>query len=406
MSSTLKRTLLLGVALAMLATAIVWSYRPQPITVDLAVAATGPLRVTVTEEGRTRVRNVYVVSAPVMGRVRRIGLEVGDSVSAGITTIAEIEPSAPAFLDERARAEAQADVAAAEDSLVLATAQVDQSKAEVEFAAAELSRARSLALSGTISEQSSDDALRAYRTHRAALATAIAKVKVAEHALTRARSHLATPTTLPPRGATCECIVLKAPISGRVLELHHESEGIVAPAEALVSLGDARDLEIVAELLSTDAVKVQPGMRVTVDGWGGEGLLEGVVERVEPFGFTKVSALGIEEQRVNMRVELTGNQERWATLGHGYRVDVSVVIWESPSVLTVPLTALFRSDQRWAVFVNNDGVARTRAVEVGRRAGLAVQITAGLKAGEQVVLSPSDRVRDGALIADRELGAQ
>lgn len=404
MSSSLKRVLVWTVAVAVLGGAVAWSYRPRPVAVDLVEASMRPLTVTVTEEGRTRVRDVYIVSAPVMGRVRRLGLEVGDPVIAGQTTIAEIVPTTPAFLDERARAEAAADVAAAEDGLVLATAQVDQSQAELEFAVAELDRARSLAASGTISERSVEDALRQFRTRRAALATANARVKVAAHALTRARSHL-TPPLPPAGGEACDCIVLKAPVSGQVLELHHESEGVVAPAQALVSLGDPADIEVIAELLSTDAVKVERGMQVRIDGWGGEGHLEGVVERVEPFGFTRVSALGIEEQRVNLRVKLMGDKAAWASLGHGFRVDVAVVVWESSSVLTIPLTALFRSDGQWAVFVSEDGIAKTRIVEAGRSAGLAVQITDGLVPGERVVLSPSDRIRDGVPIVARDPGS-
>jgi len=196
-------------------------------------------------------------------------------------------------------------------------------------------------------------------------------------------------------------VVLRAPVSGRVLQVHQESESVVAPAQPLVSIGDPHDLEIVAEMLSTEAVKVKPGMRVIVDGWGGETPLAGEVQRIEPFGFTKISALGIEEQRVNVVVELRGDPASWQALGHGFRVDVRVVVWETDTALVVPLTALFRVDGGWALFVAQDGVARRREVDIGERAGMRVQVTSGLEPGERVVVSPSDSVEDGRRVSGR-----
>jgi HlyD family secretion protein len=396
-----KRLLFWAVAATALGVGLAWSFRPQPVPVDLEQARVVPLVVTVDEEGKTRVREVFVVSAPVMGRVRRIQLDVGDTVDASQTLVAEIEPSDPAFLDQRARAEAEAEVAAAEAALVLARAEVEEAKAELEFAEAELARASRLSDTGTISEQSVDDARRVFRTRRAALTTAQAQVRVAEHGLDRVRSRLTSPVSTAARGEVCECVVLTSPVSGRVLEVHRESEGVVAAGEALVSVGDPADLEVVAEMLSTEAVKVRPGMRVIVDGWGGEQPLEGEVVRVEPFGFTKISALGIEEQRVNVVVARRGDAADWRSLGHGFRVDVRVVVWEAEAVLTVPVTALFRDGEAWALYVVEDGIARHRMVAVGRRAGLAVQVTQGLDAGEAVVVSPGERVRDGAAVVAR-----
>jgi HlyD family secretion protein len=311
MSASSKRALFWVVAAVALGVGLAWSFRPQPVPVDLEPARVGPLVVTVDEEGKTRVREVFVISAPVMGRARRIRLDVGDAVIASQTVVAEIEPSDPAFLDQRARAEAEAEVATAEAALVLARAEVEEAKAELEFAQAELARASRLAATGTISEQSVDDARRAFRTRRAALTTAQAQVRVSEHSLDRVRSHLTSPVTTAARGDACECVVLTSPVSGRVLEMHRESEGVVVAGEALVSVGDPTDLEVVAEMLSTDAVRVQPGMRVIVEGWGGEAPLEGAVERVEPYGFTKISALGIEEQRVNVVVSRRGDAVGW-----------------------------------------------------------------------------------------------
>ena len=401
MSAGIKRTLFWTIALGLLAAGIAWSFRPQPVPVDLARAEVQPLVVTVDEEGKTRVHDVFVVSAPVMGRARRTALEVGDVVEADVTVIAEIEPNDPAFLDQRARAEAEADMAGAEASLALAKAEVERAMAESEFAQSELVRARRLVGSGAISGQAVDDAQRVDRTRRAVLTTSQASVRVAEHTLERARSRLTSPVATLARGDECDCVVLKAPVSGRVLEIHHQSEGVVLPSAPLVSIGNSADLEVVAEMLSTDAVRVEPGMRVIIDGWGGADPLAGEVERVEPFGFTKVSALGIEEQRVNVVITRRGDANDWAALGHGFRVDVRVVVWESDSALVLPVTSLFRDGDGWAVFAEEGGVARLRRVGVGRRAGLRVQITEGLAEGERVVSSPSDRIADGVPIISR-----
>jgi HlyD family secretion protein len=401
-SPTTKRIIFWGIAVVILATAIAWTLKPRPILVDLSEATEEPLAVTVNEEGKTRVRDVYVVSAPVAGRALRTDLDVGDAVTAGKTVVAEIEPADPAFLDQRARSEAEAEVAAAGAALALARAEVDQAKAELDFARSELNRARRLATTGTISEQAVDDALRAFRTRSAALTTAEASVNVQEHTLERARSRLTSPQATSARVGDCDCVVLRAPTSGRVLEIHRESEGVVSSGDALLSVGDPSDLEIVVEMLSEDAVKVRPGMRTIIEGWGDAVPLSGRVSRVEPFGFTKVSALGIEEQRVNVLVRLEGHRESWQALGHGFRVDVKVVIWETGRALTIPLTALFRRDDGWAVFVEDDGYARLRTVVPGPRAGLRAGIESGLEAGERVVVSPGDRIRNGVLIASRQ----
>lgn len=401
MTAVTKRLLLWGLIGAVLATALAWSFRPQPVPVDLAAARVEPLAVTVDEEAKTRVRNVYVISTPVAGRARRITLDVGDRVIAGQTLVAEIEPADPAFLDQRARSEAQAELAAAQASLTLAQAEVEQAKAELDFAQSELARARRLAATGTISEQAVDDALRTFRTRRAALTTAQASVRVHEHSVDRARFRLTSPAATARPGDACECVIIHAPVSGRVLQVHRESEGVVSSGDPLVSLGDPADLEVVAEMLSTDAVKVEEGMRVIIDNWGGDTPLSGRVERVEPYGFTKVSALGIEEQRVNVVVNLESERSLWQSLGHGFRVDVRVVVWSSDAALTVPVTALFREKQGWAVFVAADGVARLRLVQVGQRSGLRAQIEAGLEAGERVVVSPGDRVKDGVGLVAR-----
>ena len=389
MGASTKRILFWVVLGAGLAAGLAWTFRPQPVPVDLVTIGRAPLVVTVDEEGRTRVREVFVVSAPVMGHARRIVLEVGDTVRAGTTAVAEIEPNDPAFLDQRARAEAEADLAGAEAALALARAEVEQARAELDFARAEHERAQRLSDRGTISEQAVDDALRLFRTRRAALQTALAEVQVRSHALERARSRLTSPVVTSISRGDCECVVLTAPVDGRVLQVLHESAGVVAAGEPLLEIGDPTDMEIVVEMLSTEAVKVEPGMRAIIEGWGGDEPLPGVVERIEPFGFTKVSALGIEEQRVN-------------TIFHGFRVDVRVVVWEADDVLTVPLTALFRSGDGWALFVDDQGTARQVSVQTGRRAGLRVEVTGGLDAGARVVVSPGERIADGTGVVERD----
>ncbi|MCG8359771.1 MAG: HlyD family efflux transporter periplasmic adaptor subunit [Kiloniellales bacterium] len=389
---------LLGLALVV---ALGFVLRPQPIAVDLITAARGPLVVTVNEEGETRVKDVFVLSAPIMGRSRRIDLEVGDPVAAGETEVAWIEPIDPDFLDIRSEAQAEANVAAAEAARRLAVAEVERAEAELEFARSELERARVLVARQHVSERALDDAERDHRTKTAALASNIAALRMRESELERARSELLSPAQATRNLDDCDCVTLKAPVSGRILKVVHESEGVVQPGQALLEIGDPADLEIVSDLLSEDAVKVSAGQRVMIEQWGGPHVLNGVVERVEPFGFMKVSALGIEEQRVNVIVDFTDPLEQRARLGHGYRVELRIVLWESEDVLRVPLTALFRNGDDWALFVANDGRVERRRVTLGQRNGLEAEILEGLSPGESVVVHPSDKVVDGARIAPR-----
>jgi len=377
------------------------SFWPRSIPVDLVEMQPGEFIVTVDDEGKTRIHDVYVISAPVAGRMRRIDTEVGDPVASWETIIAEIEPADPAFLDPRGQAQAQADVRAAESALVLAKAEVERAEAELQFADSELERARELIGQGTISQREMDEAERAYRTRRAALETARAAMQVSGFELERARAQLLSPTQTQDTHGQCACVPIRAPVDGEVLRILRTSEEVVAAGEPLVEIGDPRDLEIVVDLLSPDAVKVQAGQRVIIEGWGGDAPLSGRVRLVEPFGFTKVSALGIEEQRVNVIVDFTSDPAEWSDLAHGYQVDARIVLWEHRDVLTVPLTALFRHGQDWAVFIAEDGRARLRTVCLGQRNGIAAEILEGLAAGEQVVLHPSNRVVDGARISHR-----
>jgi HlyD family secretion protein len=377
-------------------------FRPVPIPVDFAQVARGAIQVSVSDEGISRVKDVFVVSAPVPGLMRRIELEAGDPVSAGETVIAKIEPSDPSFLDVRTQAEARAAVRAAEAAESLQSATVRRAEAELEFAEAEYRRFQGLAERDTVSENDLDSARRRAKTAAAARDEARASLNARAAELEQARARLMNPnSTREDRGEDCECVNAYSPVSGTVLQVLKESEGVVASGTPLVEVGDSRRLEIVVDLLSTDAVRVEAGQRALIEGWGGDAPLEGVVSRVEPFGFTKISALGIEEQRVNVRIDLAGPPEEWARLGHGYRVEPRIILAEAADVLKVPRSALFRDGERWAVFVDEGGLAAIKYVELGLENDLEAEIPEGLEPGERVVVQPSDRVTDGARLQDR-----
>jgi HlyD family secretion protein len=396
-----RRVLFWAPGVVALLIALVWLLRPQAVPVDLSTADEGPLQVTITDEGEARVRDVFVVSAPVAGLMRRVVLEPGDVVTANETEIARIEPSVPMFLDERAEAEARAAADAAEAALSYAQAQARRAEAERDFAQAELQRLSALAKHQSVSQNDLDAAERRAKAAVAAVAEAEAMIAMRASELKQARARLLNPGRAQRADKKCECIVVRSPISGTVLRVIQESETTIAAGAPIMEIGDPRGLEIQVDLLSEEAVRVRPGQRVVVNGWGGDRPLNGVVRRVEPFGFTKISALGIEEQRVNVLIDLTDPYEQWAALGHGYRVEPSIVVWESPSVVRVPLSALFRDGERWAVFVDERGKARLRQVEVGQQNGLHAQIVSGIRPGERIVVHPNDRIADGTRIEVR-----
>jgi len=391
----------LPIAAATLAT-LTWLFWPRAVPVDFAVAGTGPLAVSISDEGETRVRDVFVVSAPVPGLMRRITLEAGDPVIAGKTVTARIEPSDPSFLDRRTAAEARAAAGAAEAAQKLAVASVRRAEAELDFARAELKRYRGLAERDTVSANDLDAAERRSRTAEAALDEARAALRVRESELAQARARLMAPgMARRNRSADCDCVDVYSPVSGTVLRILKESESVVTSGTALLEIGDPAEMEIVADLLSTDAVKVRAGQRVLIEAWGGDEPLGGEVRRVEPFGFTKVSALGIEEQRVNVIIDFTDPPQRWQRLGHGYRVEPRIILAATDSALKVPRAALFRDAGQWAVFFDDGGTARLRHVKLGLENGLEAEIIEGLAAGDRVVLQPGDRVSDGTRVRVR-----
>jgi HlyD family secretion protein len=371
-----------ALVLALLAVAL-W---PETVPADVAAVARGPLQVTVDEEGETRVRERFVVSAPVAGRVLRIDLEAGDRVARG-TALASFLPVDPALLDARSRAEAQAAAGAAESALGRARAELHRAEAALALARSEAARHRELARAKIVSAgvlEAKESELKAAEEALRAAQFAVAGAGH-ERAMARAR--------LDPPSRSGGAIAIASPVDGVVLRRLRESESVVAAGEPLLEVGDPRALEIVSDLLSTDAVKVRPGNAVLVEQWGGERTIHGTVRRVEPSGFMKVSALGVEEQRVNVV------EEAWKALGDGYRVEVRIVIWEAKDAVKVPTTSLFRSGEGWSAFVVEGGRARARAVEIGRRNGLEAEVLKGLAPGETVIVHPSDRIADGARVA-------
>lgn len=390
-----------AIPMLLLAAGLGFAFWPRAVQVDLATVARGPLVTTVSETGRTRIHDVFVVSAPVLGRTKRIEIEEGTMVVAGVTVVAEIEPIDPAFLDIRTSAEARAAADAARAALSLAQSEEEQAKAEFDFATSDVARIRELAARGTVSVRSVELAERAFRTAQAALMTARAAVEMRQNQVRAAEARLLGPSEAKETLASCPCVPIRAPVDGMVLRVLHKSAGVVAAGEPLLEIGDPRDLEIIVDFVSSDAVKIEPGQRVIVEGWGGPEALSGEVRRLEPFGFAKVSALGIEEQRVGVVIDITSPPENWARLGHGFEVETHVVLWQATDVLKVPVTALFRNGDAWAVFAVAEGRARAVEVTVGERTDTEAQILSGLTEGDMIVRFPDDRMETGLRLAPR-----
>jgi HlyD family secretion protein len=385
---------LVGVAIVggLLAVAL-W---PTTVPVDTAVVARGPLVVTIDEEGRTRVRHRFVVSAPVTGRVLRIELEPGDTVKRG-DVVARVRAETPALLDTRSRAEAQAAVESARNTQGRARAEEQRARTTLAQAERELARARELAKSGLTTPRETDareaDVLAATEAVKAAQYA----VAVAASELQRAEARLAPPSA----DSSGRVISVTAPVDGVILRRVRESETVAPAGDPLLEIGDPRQLEMVSDLLSTDAVRVQPGARVMIEQWGGSRMLEAKVRRVEPSGFTKISALGVEEQRVNVVIDFVDPAEAWVALGDAYRVEVRIVIWEAASVLKVPTSALFRVADKWAVYIVEGDLAKETLVELGRQTGQEAEVLSGLTDGTTVVVHPGDTLTDGARVEPR-----
>ena len=367
-----KRIILIAIGLVLLIL-IIFAFLPDAVPVETAEVTQAPLQVTVEEEGRTEVAERYAITAPVSAFLRRIELEVGDIVAAGAPVI-RLEPPRTPILDPAARTEAAARVRAAQ--------------AVAREATRERERVARLAAAGAATRQQLEQAV-------SEASRANAEVAAAQAALRRTEGT----SNLPVQR------VLTAPAGGRVLAVRRESEGQVNPGDTLLVIGDARSLEVRTEVLSEDAVRIRPGMRVLIEQWGGDTPLAAVVQRVEPQGFTTISSLGVEEQRVTVLASMVSSPEFWSRLGAGYRVVARFIIWEAPSVLQVPTSALFRVGNGWAVFAVEDGRAVRKAVTIGQQGGLSTQVVSGLQAGAEVIVHPSNEIEDGVRVkAQREAG--
>ncbi len=406
----MKRWLWISALCAITVAGIVYGLLPQAVPVEAAKATVGPLRVTVEEEGKTRLRSRYIVSAPVSGFMTRLALKAGDHVKSG-DVITRLSPVNAPFLDTRARDTGEARVRVALAALEVANSRIRALQEALRSAEVDLSywtrqqqREQGLVKSGDLPAQRLDQTATEVKRAEAAVSAARANIETAnmqidsaEAEVSAARAALGPSSSngkAAPRGET---IPVKIPAGGRVIRVIQESEGVVNPGTPLIEIGDANaiEVEVEVEVLSPDAVQMAPGTRVLLSGWGGTGALEGPVRVIEPGGFTKISALGVEEQRVRVIGDITSPEADWKKLGDGYRVESSFVLWEGEQVLQVPANALFRYQNGWALFAMEGGVARRKTVEVGHRTGLAAEILSGLKDGDAVVAHPDETVEDG-----------
>lgn len=393
--------ILMGLIIAVLALAIFFALRSPPIDVDVATVAKGPMLVTINDEGETRVRDMFVIAAPINGRLMRINLDAGDPVVAGKTLVARIMPAQPDFLNARNAAETRAQIKSLEAAVQSSTARIAKAEADRKLAAANFKRIDALYERG-FATKTAQDAARATRDGSAArLTEAKGAAESARFELRAARARLMAPST----SSSNEILSVYSPESGSVLRMPHESETPISAGTPVVEIGNPADIEIVSDLLSSDAVKIKPGSRVMIENWGGDKPLTGKVQRIEPFGFTKISALGVEEQRVNVIIDFADPIAARQRLGHGYRVIVKVVEWEGKQVVQAPISALFRDKGQWSVFVMRGGDAMLVPIKIGRMNDERAQILEGLKAGEEVILHPSEMIEDGTRVRLREDGS-
>ena len=394
---------------------IVYAFLPQPVEVDAAPVTRGLLQVTIVDDGKTRVEEPYTVSAPLAGRLLRIELEPGDAVAEGQTVLATIEPTDPELLNERELAEAAARVKAAEAAVSRSQAALARVREELRNAETDYARLRELGQQNAATQRQVEQAELAFRSATEDYRAAVFSEEIAEYELELARAALrrtrpeSDPPAETPAGAETDTgrpepwqFPIRSPITGEVLRVFQESMTVVNPGTRLVEVGDPQALELEIDVLSTDAVRIEPGNRVIVEHWGGDAPLEARVKRVEPSAFTKVSALGVEEQRVNVIAEFVTPPAERPSLGDAFRIEARIVVWENPDVLKVPTSALFRRGDDWAAFVVRQGRAELQPVTIGHTSGLEAEVLEGLAAGDLVILHPSDRVQDGVRVEPEE----
>ena len=396
-----KTWMMLAAGAAVGAALFAWAFAPRPLGVELAAASEGPFETSIEEDGKTRLRDRFVVAAPLAGTLARITLREGDAVEAG-TPLASITPVLPAMLDERTRREQQLRVEITQAQTQRVAARIEGAKVGLAQARNEQQRSEQLARQGFVAPTKLESDRLSVLAAQKELEAAVEEGHVAGHEVEQARAALMA-ATRPGAGAG-KGFAVRAPIAGRVLKVAQASEGPVALGAPLVELGDTARLEVVAELLTADALRAAPGSAVRIERWGGDGVLEGRVRLVEPAAFTKVSALGVEEQRVRVLIDLVSPAQRWASLGDGFRVGVRIVTRSLPKVLKVPVSAVFpRPEGGDAVFVVEGGRARLVPVQLGARNGQEAWIESGLAAGAQVIVYPPPATRDGLRVAPRSV---
>jgi HlyD family secretion protein len=395
-----KQILIVVVGVAACIAALVWAFTPKAAIVELAEVTRGRFEQTIDEDGKTRVRERYIVSAPLAGRVQRIALKAGDAVARG-AVLAAMTPATPPFIDARTERELQERVGAAEATLARANTQVEHARAELAQNRADAQRTQKLAAQGFVSStQLERDNLKVTLSHRAVEAADFER-DAAQHQLDLARAAL-TRSRQAAQGGRSEQLEIRAPVAGRVLRVAQESEAVVALGAPLLEIGDPTDLEVVIDVLSGDALQITPGQAVKLERQNSTlAALDGRVRKIEPSAFTKVSALGVEEQRVNVIIDITSPREQWQNLGDAYRVDARIVIHNANDAVKVPVAALFRDGAQWAVFVADGNVARKRMIETSRRSAREAQVDKGLAPAERVILYPGDAVRDGRRVSTR-----
>lgn len=398
MKSIWRRALASTVVGILVAGGLAWSFWPRPVPVDIAPVTRGPMSVQVSDEGRTRVREIYQVSAPVLGQLLRVDVHAGDEVKGGVSKVAELLPISPSFNDVRTHAQIESAIKSAIAGRSLAAAGVARAEAGLAYATSDLKRAEALIKTHVISRADFERTQLAHATAVAELATAKANLEAKQSDLDAAQALLIDPAALSARPLHRAGIPIIAPMSGRVLRVLHESESVVAAGSPILEVGDLSDIEIVADFVSEDAVKIHAGDNAFITDWGGSRTLDAHVRRVEPSGFTKISALGVEEQRVNVLLDFNERNGETAAIADGFRVIVHVVVWQQSDVLRIPITAMFRRGNAWAVFVVRNGRARLTPIEAGMANDDVAQVLKGLNPGAIVILHPSDRVADGTRV--------
>jgi HlyD family secretion protein len=382
-----------------LVSAIVLGMLPKPTEVEIAPVTTGPLTVNVLEEGKTRIRHRYIVSAPVGAHLNRVELRAGAPIEAGKTVLATLTPESSSFLNPRAQAEGEARVKAAESTRMMRETQVERAKAALDLAQKEMARARELKKSGSIATKEWDTAESQANVLSRELHMAEFTLQTSDFELAQAKATLQQAQSPVPEKV--EPLKIIAPVDGFILNVFEESARVVTPGMPIMEVGDPRDMEAEIELLSSDAAGVQPGADVAIEQWGGDQPLRGRVTVVEPGGYTKVSSLGVEEQRVKVRVDFVDPVPAGYLMGDRYRVEARIVTWHAANVLQVPAGALFRRGGDWMTFVARNGKAHLTKVEVAHLNGIAGQVVSGLNAGQTVVLHPPDVLTDGSSVKAR-----